>query len=410
MGYFKVDPRKILKKKGITTDSRQNEIIKSVEENRVTVCVATRRGGKSEIAGACATAVQMIPDKYIGLTAPFMIHTDIVFGNAVDNLTETLEQKPKKLNNKDRRLETYWGSTLRATTLKNRKSIAGRPYDLFIGDEVGLADYMTNDNWLFQEVLPATITTKGHVLVISTPRGLNHLHDLWEKAEKEADWNRIRYTIHDVEHIDKKEIENMERLYREQGMEKLWAQEFLAEFISFEGSIFDFQPQIVENTPDPELLLVGVDPGMHTAIVKLNVNKHGVFVEFVSETEASTADHGKKLQELTMNTDLNVCDSAARQFIVDMAYEFEVGLTKANKAVDEGINFLRRLKGHLYVKSTCDDVFIKQWSNYAMKNDKIVKKFDHTIDAVRYALYTAYTFWPEYFEPFLEKESVLWEY
>lgn len=408
--YFKLSPEKLLRKKGIILNDVQKEIVKSVNDFQVTVVVATRRGGKSEIASACNTAKLIEPGKYCGLTAPFMTQTSICFDNIADTFQDTLQIKPTKLNNKDKQLKLEWGSELKATTLKNRKTIAGRAYDLFTGDEIGLADYMEDANWLYQEVIPALITVQGHVLIISTPRGLNHLYDLWQKAETEKAWNRIRYTIYDVEHIDKAEIEKMERLYKDQGMEKVFHQEFLAEFISFEGQIFSFMPQITSTSPDPDLILTGIDPGTNTGFVKVHVHKkHGVFVTFASETESSTYEHGKMLQEHTTDADLNVYDPAAKQFAVDIVYEFDISLTKAKKEVEEGVNFLRRLEGNLYVLDTVDDVFIREWSQYSMKNDKIVKKNDHVIDAIRYALYTAFVYWPEYFEFLTEEVESLWD-
>lgn len=410
MSYFTIDPRKILKQKGIILNQRQEEIVKSVNDNRVTVVVATRRGGKSEIASACNSAKILEPGRYCGLTAPFLDQTAIVFDNIADTFTDTLQVKPTKLNYKDKNLEFKWGSELKATTLKNRKRIAGRAYDLFTGDEVGLADYMENADWLFQEVIPATITTQGHILVISTPRGLNHLHDLWEAAEKEKDWNRIRYTIWDVDHISKEEIERMHTLYLERNMEKMWLQEFEAEFVSYEGQVFDFMPIEVRSVPDPDLVLTAIDPGANTGFIKLNVHKdHGIFITYVSENTGSTLDHGRMLQEHTPDADLNVYDPAAKQFAIDMTYEFDISLTKAKKDVEEGINFLRRLDGKLHILNTCDPIFKSEWSMYCMKNAKIVKKNDHTIDCLRMALYTAWSYWPEYFTFLNPEVESLWE-
>ena len=404
--FFKLSPVKLLEKKGIYLNDKQLEIVKSVNDNRVTIVVATRRGGKSEIASACNICKLLEPGTYEGITAPFLTQTDIVFDNIVETFSQTLEIKPSKLNNKEKNIRFKWGSQGKATTLKNRKTIAGRAYDLFTGDEIGLADYMENSNWLFQEVLPATITTEGHVLIISTPRGLNHLYDLYESAEHEKDWNRIRYTIHDVEHISKQEIQNMERLYREQNMLKMWEQEFLASFVSFEGAIFDFMPTLVDSVPDPDLILVGIDPGTMHATIKVHINKkEGIFVTFAQESEKSTSEHGQLLQTLTTDCDLAICDSAARQFIQDMTYDFEVSLQKANKDVEQGVNFLRRLDRFIFVLNDVDPIFIKEWSMYSHKDGRIVKKADHTIDALRYALYTAYTFWPEYF-PFLNNDII----
>jgi len=408
--FFKVDPRKILKQKGIILNKKQEQIVESVNKYRVSLAVCTRRGGKSEIASACAVAKLMEPGNYCGLVAPFMQQTDIVFSNVVDTFKDTLSIKPTKLNNKDRHLVLDWGSELRANTLRNRKAIAGRAYDIFVGDEIGLSDE-ENSLWLYQETLPAMITTAGHVLIISTPRGLNHLYDLWEAAAIEKDWNRIRYTIHECEHIPKEEIKNMERLYMERGMEKLWAQEFLAEFTSFDGAVFSFQPHIVKSSPDPDLIVTAIDPGSITGFIKCEIHKEfGVFVTFVSETTDSTLNHGKMLIEHTEHSDLNVYDPAAKSFAIDMTMEFDISLTKAKKDVEEGINFLRRLEGKLFVLDKCDDVFMREWGTYSMKNGKIVKKNDHTVDCIKMALYTAWKFWGDEFFPFLNDEvESLWE-
>jgi len=86
-----------------------------------------------------------------------------------------------------------------------------------------------------------------------------------------------------------------------------------------------------------------------------------------------------------------------------MAYEYDISLTKANKDVTQGIAFMKRLEGKIFVSDEVGEVFLRQWHNYCMKNDKVVKKNDHILDALRYALFTAYTFWPEYFE-FLKEE------
>ena len=409
--YFTLDPRKILKQKGIILNDKQGEIIKSVNDYQVTVVVATRRGGKSEIASACNTAKLLEPGNFCGLTAPFIAQTDICWENITDTFKDTLSIKPTKLDNKMRTMKFDWGSTLKASTLKNRKTIAGRAYNLFTGDEIGLADYMENSDWLFQEVVPALITVGGHVLIISTPRGLNHLHELWEAAETEKDWNRIRYTIHDVDHIPKAEIQKMEALYIERSKEKLWRQEFLAEFVSFEGQVFSFMPEIVRSAPDPDLIVTAIDPGTNTGFIKVHINKeHGVFVTFVSEEQSSTLEHGKMLQKHTVDSDLNVYDAAAKQFAIDITYEFDIPLTKAKKDVEEGINFLRRLEGKLFILDTCDRVFYEEWGLYSMKNSKIVKKNDHTIDCIRYALYSAWVFWGDEFFPFLKPEmESLWE-
>jgi hypothetical protein len=44
---------------------------------------------------------------------------------------------------------------------------------------------------------------------------------------------------------------------------------------------------------------------------------------------------------------------------------------------------------------------------YSHKDGRIVKKQDHTIDAIRYALYTAYQYWGDEFFSFLLPEEAI---
>jgi len=409
MSLFKVSPIKLLNKRGFTLNDKQTSIIESVEKNIVTVVCATRRGGKSLIASACASSMLLVPEKRVALAAPFLVQTDIVFNETIQSLKKDLDLTPTKLNNKEKYLEFDWGSKLKATTLKNRSSIVGVANDLMIFDEAALADYLNDTTFLFQESIPTLLTCGGHILLISTPRGYNFYKELWDAAKTEANWGRTKYTIWECDHISKEKIKELEQQYIRAGLEDTWRQEFLAEFTTFSGAIFDFQPigKLKEEMPKEGLKLIGVDPGLNTAIIKIVVNDKGVYLSDLYQKKASTDIHGKFLQSISNDDiDLAVCDSAAATFIEDMAYDYDVQLSNAIKDVDSGINFIKRLKGKIFynVNSKDSEEFINQWNLYSMKNDKVVKKDDHMIDATRYALYTAYKHFPEYFESLLAEE------
>lgn len=411
MSFFKVSPIKLLSKRGYTLNNVQTSIIESVEKNVVTVVCATRRGGKSLIASACAASTLLVPDYRVALAAPFLVQTDIVFNETIQALKKDLELSPTKLNNKEKYLEFEWGSKLKATTLKNRSSIVGVANNLVVFDEIALADYLSDTSFLYQETIPTLLTTDGHVLMISTPRGFNLYKTLWDDAKDEADWGRIKYTIWDCDHISKAKIKELEQQYIRAGLEDTWEQEFLASFVSYSGAIFDFQPigRLKEEMPKDGLVLIGVDPGLNTAIIKIVVTDRGVYLTDLYQKKASTETHGRYLQSIyDDDIDLAVCDSAAAQFIEDCAYEFNVQLGKSIKSVNDGINFIKRLNGKIFynVNSEGADEFINQWNLYSMKNDKVVKKDDHMIDAIRYALYTSYHYFPEYYENLLAEEPL----
>lgn len=91
-----------------------------------------------------------------------------------------------------------------------------------------------------------------------------------------------------------------------------------------------------------------------------------------------------------------------------MAYDYDFQFINSVKAVEDGINFIKRLKNKVFFNVNSEDSskLEFQWANYEMKNDKVVKRDDHIIDAIRYALYTAYKFFPEYFEQLLTDSTI----
>jgi len=408
--FFLLDPVKILKKTGITPNPKQLEILKSVEDASYVLTTATRRGGKSTIASAVACAKLLEPGTRVAVLGPLLEQTNIIFKNIENIMTQNLGVKPKRLDNKSKIMEFDWNSTLKCTTLRNLKSAVGFGNDLIILDECALAD-MDDYAFLFEELIPTLLEKNGKLLCITTPRGHNWYKSLWDYADTDDEWRKISYTIHEITHISKDKVSRLYQQYKNLNLLQTWDQEFECKFNTFSGAIFSFQPQIVKSCPDPDLIVTAIDPGMNTGFIKCSINKeHGVFVTFVSETQNSTLEHGKMLQEHTEDSDLNVYDPAAKQFAIDTTMEFDISLTKAKKSVEEGINFLRRLDGWLYVLDTCDGVFMREWSDYRMVNDKIVKKADHTVDCIKYCLYTAWVFWGDEFFPFLNDEvESLWE-
>ena len=392
------DPKKVASQIGLTLNAKQHEILESVMQNDVTVVKATRRGGKSLMSAICASTVLLTPSARVNILAPTLNLTDIIFGNAVDILTNKLKLKKKTLNNKDHVLAFEWGATLRAASFNNIKQVLGVSNDLFIIDEAALID-ADDLEFLFQDIIPTILEHKGHILIVSTPRGLNWFYDLYKKAEEEPGWKAISYTIYDVDHLDKASIEKLHRQYISNGMQAYWEQEFEVKFTIFEGKIYSFTPTLLPQgtiLPDDAEFFIGIDPGaahLFAAIPIAISPSTGVYILDCYCTTGATSDHAENIQAFidAFNPLEIYIDHAAKQTAVDLAYEHDVSCRNANKSVEDGINFIRGLSRNLFIiEFDGHDDFLREWSLYRMKQGRIIKKDDDRLDAFRYAVYTAY--------------------
>ena len=362
--------------------------------------------GKTLLASACAMAVTLEPNMSIAVTAPLGTMTDILFRNINNIATDSLNMPPSKLDNKKKEMQWDWGSIVTCTTLKNMKAILGKSNRLFIIEEAALAQYIEDTDFVFREILPTLLTGGGHLLIISSARGKNYFSDLVDNCDIEDDWNYIEFTIWDIEHVPHAEKVKLKEQYTRLGKLSMFQQEYECAFIAQTGTIYNFQPVVIpeDRVPDPLVTVVAIDPGLHFAAIKIQVSQDGVYIVDTYKRQASTNEHGQFLVDFCSDSDLTVIDGAAAQVREDLAYTFDIDVTNAIKDVDAGIGFVRSLEGLLFISSGCSTDLIKEWSNYIEVNGKIKKKDDHLLDAGRYALYSLYKIWPEYFEHFTFKE------
>jgi hypothetical protein len=410
---------KLAEKLGYKLNTKQEEILDLATKKKGLVVRGTRRGGKSLLTSILNATDLLLPETDCALLAPTLSLTSIIFDSTVDILTNKLKLKQKTLNNKDRILAFDWASTLRAASTKNVKQVLGRSYNRFSFDEAAVTTDFKDLQWLVQDVMPTLLERDGKFAAISTPRGLNVFYDLYKFAEEDSNWDAIKYTIWEVEHIPEEDILTMKEYYEKIGMEKYWKQEFEVEFVSFEGQVYDWSPHLTHISPDIDGdFYIAYDAGRYGALLLLCINEKGVFVldGFFGETTTSTiCDYVHTLedqkalnlldgQERWNNVDVYeyYIDSAARQFRIDASF-YDVSFALAIKDIEAGISTVNSCSGYVYVNSNWEyaEEFMKQWNLYSYKdNGKPDKKKyrDDLLDAFRYGLHTAKNeFYPEGF-------------
>ena len=163
------------------------------------------------------------------------------FGPTYKNISDTWRQlikafKPvtvRKLET-EHRLELVTGGTIEMWSLDKDDVARGRKYKLVVVDEAAMVPNLVNA-WDF--VIRPTLTDyRGDAWFMSTPRGMNGFKMLFDRGQdplKES-WKSWQMPTAANPFISADEIEE----YRRDSHELAFAQEYLAQFVSFEGAVF----------------------------------------------------------------------------------------------------------------------------------------------------------------------------
>ncbi len=69
------------------------------------------------------------------------------------------------------------------------------------------SEYALQDPRAYQYLRPILVENGGWALFISTPRGKNHLYNMYQAARNNSDWFAYKLSLDDTKHIPKEEIE-----------------------------------------------------------------------------------------------------------------------------------------------------------------------------------------------------------
>lgn len=279
------------------------------------------------------------------------------------------------------------GSRILFRSSEYPERLRGLDLHWFYMDEAALMEKIVYD------ILMGRISQKqGCALLSTTPKGPGWIKDLIESGD--PDLFCKPFTSMDNPYFPREEIERLRSLYNDQFFE----QELEARFITISGLIYpSFDREIhvkkVYGKFQMEKYICGVDFGfaVPTSILSIGI-KDGIYNVVKEHFESSMIIPKviEKIQEF--NTDFKFariyCDPSHPDFIKQMNDSFlraEPGI----RSVDKGISKIRDLLASekLYVDETCDNL-IREFQTYHFKPgiDKPVKKDDHALDALRYAL------------------------
>ncbi len=239
----------------------QKDIIKSAKRFNVLVC--GRRMGKTRLG------IYMLAQKELyALPCAWFApnYKDIL--EVWREINQTLKPIIVRSNIQERRIELAGGGSIEFWTLEDENAGRGRKYKRVIIDEAAKAPYL-QAAWE-QAIRPTLTDYKGDAFFLSTPKGRNYFWRLYQRALNGGEWQAWHYPTTANPFIDPSEV----AAAKYDLPESIYRQEYLAEFLDNEGSVFrniDACMNAVEADHAGHNIIMGVDWGKQNDFTCISV-------------------------------------------------------------------------------------------------------------------------------------------
>ena len=182
----------------------------------------------------------------------------------------------KRTDAQQHRMELVSGGALDFWTLEDQDAGRGRKYGLVITDEAAMARHL-EQAWN-AAIRPTLTDYSGGGWFLSTPKGRNYFHALSLNADRLPDWKHHHAPTEANPYILPSEIEQA----RQSLPERVFAQEYLAQFLEDGGGVFRRITAAVDTTLETEAhkaapvgdgraYVIGVDWGRHNDFTVITV-------------------------------------------------------------------------------------------------------------------------------------------
>lgn len=226
--------------------STQSQVIQANHRFKILTC--GRRWGKTTLAINELLFEALLNEKtdYWYIAPTYSQAKTIAWRYLVQQYREL--PKELQLGKNESELWVEVGNKCRITLkgAENEDSLRGSKLGGLVIDEVAS---VKNFEYLWEESLRPALTDKqGWGLFISTPKGFNHFHKLYEKEITDKDYKSFHYTSYDNPYLEASEIDKA----REELGEDAFAQEYLADFRKHTGLVFkefDRKIHVVDDVP-----------------------------------------------------------------------------------------------------------------------------------------------------------------
>lgn len=202
-------------------------------EARFRVLRAGRRWGKTKLAAREAIMAALSkPNQMVWWVANSDKNVRRGYRNVLAQLPRMLlTHDPPSERANDRILTLRNGSQIEFYTSGTPDALAGEGVNFMVVDEAALIE----ENVWFQLLRPTLSDTRGRALIVSTPRGRNWFHTLWNRGQEgRPDWASWHHTSYQNPYVDDEEVDDA----RDTMPDLIFRQEYLAEFVANAASMF----------------------------------------------------------------------------------------------------------------------------------------------------------------------------
>jgi len=191
-----------------------------------------RRWGKTELAARVAARQLGAPDSLVWWVAPAYDEADAGFKAIRDAIPNSaIEGAPKRT--KPKGLALVNGSEISFRSADREDSLRAVGLDLLVIDEAA----MVPERAWTEELRPTLSDTLGEMVAISTPKGRGWFYRWFQHGDNvdREDVDSWQAPTYDNPHVPDSEVDAA----RNELPERVWKQEYLAEFVSETGGVFE---------------------------------------------------------------------------------------------------------------------------------------------------------------------------
>ncbi len=190
-----------------------------------------RRSGKTRL-GISRASRRALEKQPIGWFSP-------TYKSLMDSwreLSATLRPVTRAVSAQEHRIELVSGGSITMWSLQDPDAGRGRKYAHVVVDEAAMIPKL-QEAWE-QSIRPTLTDLRGSADFFSTPKGINYFKQLYDRGLSDdsrwADWHSWKLPTYCNPHIPVDEIEEA----RATLAEKVFLQEYLAEFLDLDGTVF----------------------------------------------------------------------------------------------------------------------------------------------------------------------------
>lgn len=213
-----------------------------------------------------------VPNCRIGWVSPIYKQSKKVYKD-IENAFGNNQHVFKGHNGTELTFSGHNGSTIEFFSAERYDNIRGFTFDYLVCDEFA---FMDSEAWT--EVLRATVLVKGKkVLLISTPKGKNHFHQIFNLESENPQYKSFKMTSYDNPIINPREIDDAKLTLPDH----VFRQEYLAEFVDGGAGMFKDLVTITKSDKTGRMY-AGLDIGRaddYTVLTIFNENKEMHYIE-----------------------------------------------------------------------------------------------------------------------------------